>query len=62
MHFGTQEGILARVFATREDSLSCFNQPRGQFNVFCQPREHFSTRFGSQEGNEACVLAPKRAL
>ena len=59
MRFGSQEGTLARVFATQEGSLSCFNQPRGQFIVFCQPRGHLSVCFGSQEGTLAHVFATK---
>ena len=50
MHFGSQEGTLAHVWLPRGGSLSCFNQPKGQFRVFCQPRGHFGARFDSQEG------------
>ena len=49
-------------FVTQEGSLSCFNQPRGQFVVFCQSRGHFNALFGSQEGASARVLAPKMVL
>ena len=65
--FGSQEGTLASVLAPQEGSLSCFEQPRGQFSVYCQPRGHFGTlfwlpgghfsaRFGSQEGTLAHVF------
>ena len=60
--FGSQEGTLARVFATQNGTWACFNQPWGQFSVFCQPRGHFSTQFGCQEGTLARILAPNRVL
>ena len=70
---GQKEGHFSMHFSSQKGSLSCFNQPWGQFSVFCQPRGHFdmlfrfprvyfSTRFGSQERTLAQVLAPRRAL
>ena len=58
---GEKKGTLAH-FGSQEVSLSCFNQPRGQLSVICQPGGHFSARFGSQEGTLARTLPPRRAL
>ena len=34
---GEKEGHFSARFGSQEGSLSCFNQPMGQFSVFCQP-------------------------
>ena len=60
--FGSQEGTLARVFASKRAVYNFLTSQGGQFSVFFQLRGHFSARFDSQEGTLAHVLTPKRAL
>ena len=57
--FWLQRGHFSACFGSQERSLSCFNQARGQFSVFCQPRGHFGMLFGSQEDTLVHVLAPR---
>ena len=53
-----RKGHFTVQFGSQEGSLSCFNQPRGQFSLFgllfWLPRRHFSTHFstiGPRGGN-----------
>ena len=48
---GQKEGHFSMRLGSQESSLSCFNQPRVQFSVFCQPRGHFGILFWLPRGH-----------